>query len=227
MFQWDDYSPILPFENIRLVFSNKSTGINNKNDLHSFVDMVGLKPDKLVTINQVHSSKVLIVNRSGFHNNADGLINKGGNLICAIKVADCLPIFFINNSTKTIGLVHAGWRGLSLGIIEEFVKKMEICDEDTSDFFILIGPSIQSCCFEIKNDVIEYFDPMFYTFIKKNKYRADLQAWAINQLIKCGFSLENITNINKCTFCMDDVYYSYRRDGSSSNRMYALAGWCY
>ena len=72
-------------------------GINNKNDLHSCVDMVGLKTDKLVTINQVHSSKVLIVNRSGFHNNADGLINKGGNLICAIKVADCLPIFFINN----------------------------------------------------------------------------------------------------------------------------------
>ena len=187
--------------------------------------MVNLDSTKLVTINQIHSPEILIADSPGFYDSADGIINKGGNLVCSIKVADCLPIFFINNISKTIGLVHAGWRGISSGILENFVKSIETFNENVTDFYVLIGPSIQSCCFEIMDDVLDSFDSKFYTSIKKNKYRVDLQAWAVYQLIKFGFSEEKINNINKCTFCLNDLYYSYRRDGSNSGRMYALAGW--
>ena len=75
------------------------------------------------------------------------------------------------------------------------------------------------------DDVLDHFDSKFYTSIKTNKYRVDLQAWTVDQLIKFGFSEEKINNINKCTFCLDGLYHSYRRDGSNSGRMYALAGW--
>ena len=187
--------------------------------------MVNLDSSKLVTINQIHSPEILIADSPGFYDYADGIINKGGNLVCSIKVADCLPIFFINNISKTIGLVHAGWRGISSGILENFVKSIETFNENVTDFYVLIGPSIQSCCFEIMADVLDSIDSKFYSSIKKNKYRVDLQAWAVYQLIKFGFSEEKINNINKCTFCLNDLYYSYRRDGSNSGRMYALAGW--
>ena len=187
--------------------------------------MVNLDSSKLVTINQIHSQKILIVDSPGFYDSADGIINKGGNLVCSIKVADCLPVFFVNNKSKTIGLVHAGWRGISLGIIDQFVKSIEVCNENISDFYVLIGPSIQSCCFEIMDDVLDHFDSRFYTPIKKNKYRVNLQSWIINQLITFGFSKGKISNINKCTFCLNDLYHSYRRDGPCSGRMYALAGW--
>tara|TARA_B100000131_G_scaffold301564_1_gene323885 strand:- start:1476 stop:2045 length:570 start_codon:yes stop_codon:yes gene_type:complete len=187
--------------------------------------MVNLDSDRLVTINQIHSSEILIANSPGFYDFADGIINKGGSLVCSIKVADCLPIFFVNNMSKTIGLVHAGWRGISSGIIGKFVKSIEVCNENITDFHVLIGPSIQRCCFEIRDDVLDSFDAKFYNPIKKNKYRVDLQAWTVYQLIKLGFSEEKINKINKCTFCLDDLYYSYRRDGSNSGRMYALAGW--
>tara|TARA_B100001540_G_scaffold145965_1_gene129487 strand:- start:3757 stop:4326 length:570 start_codon:yes stop_codon:yes gene_type:complete len=187
--------------------------------------MVNLDSDRLVTINQIHSSEILIANSPGVYDFADGIINKGGSLVCSIKVADCLPIFFVNNMSKTIGLVHAGWRGISSGIIGKFVKSIEVCNENITDFHVLIGPSIQRCCFEIRDDVLDSFDAKFYNPIKKNKYRVDLQAWTVYQLIKLGFSEEKINKINKCTFCLDDLYYSYRRDGSNSGRMYALAGW--
>ena len=187
--------------------------------------MVNLDSSKLVEINQIHSPEILIADSPGSYDSVDGIINKGGNLVCSIKVADCLPIFFINNISKTIGLVHAGWRGISLGILEKFVNSIEICNEHVTDFYVLIGPSIQSCCFEIMDDVLDSFDSKFYTLIKKNKYRVNLQAWTVHQLIKFGFSEEKINNINKCTFCLDDLYHSYRRDGSNSGRMYALAGW--
>ena len=187
--------------------------------------MVNLDSGRLVTINQIHSSEILIANSPGFYDFADGIINKGGSLVCSIKVADCLPIFFVNNMSKTIGLVHAGWRGISSGIIGKFVKSIEVCNENITDFHVLIGPSIQRCCFEIRDDVLDSFDANFYNPIKKNKYRVDLQAWTVYQLIKLGFSEQKINKINKCTFCLDDLYYSYRRDGSNSGRMYALAGW--
>ena len=187
--------------------------------------MANFDSSKLVTINQIHSSKILLAESPGFYDYADGIINKGGDLVCSIKVADCLPIFFVNNISKTIGLVHAGWRGISAGIIEEFVKSIKVCNESVSDFYVLIGPSIKPCCFEIMDDVLDKFDSNFYSLIKKNKYRVNLQAWTVNQLIEFGFCKEKINNINKCTYCLNDIYHSYRRDGPNSGRMYALAGW--
>ena len=96
------------------VYMDKKTGVNDANSLNAFSNLVNLDSSKLVTINQIHSSKILIADSPGFYDPADGIINKGGNLVCSIKVADCLPVFFANNISKTIGLVHAGWRGLSL-----------------------------------------------------------------------------------------------------------------
>ena len=199
--------------------------INDSNGLINFSKIVNLDSSRLVTINQIHSPKIVAVDSPGFYDPADGIINKSGNLVCSIKVADCLPLFFVNNKSKTIGLVHAGWRGISSGIIKRFVKSIKVYNENVSDFHVLIGPSIQSCCFEIMGDVLHYFDSKFYEPIKTNKYRVDLQAWTVNQLIKFGFSKEKIKNINKCTYCLDGLYHSYRRDGSNSGRMYALAGW--
>ena len=75
------------------------------------------------------------------------------------------------------------------------------------------------------DDVLDSFDTKFYSSKNKGKYSVDLQAWTVYQLIKFGFSKEKINKINRCTFCLDDLYYSYRRDGSNSGRMYALVGW--
>ena len=151
-----------------MVFSNKNTNIKKPSDLIRFSSLVGLNSDNIVNINQIHSSKVMMTETPGNYDAADGIINEGGNLICSIKVADCLPIYFVNNNTKTIGLVHAGWRGLSLGIINNFAYNINKDYEDTSDYYALIGPSIQSCCFEIKDDVLASFDSRFYNWVVKN-----------------------------------------------------------
>ncbi len=184
-----------------------------------------MNPDKLIFINQIHSSKVIKADSSGIYDDADGIINEGGSLVCSIKVADCLPIFFVNNNSRSIGLVHAGWRGLSSGIINEFVNSINKNKENTSDYYALIGPSIQSCCFEIKDDVLSFFDSRFYKQIKNNKYKVDLQAWAVKQLEESGIEKSNITVIKRCTFCLNNIYHSYRRNGTGSGRMYALIGW--
>ena len=114
--------------------------------------MVGLNPKNLIYINQIHSSKVIKANFPGNYDDADGIINEGGNLVCSIKVADCLPIFFINNNSKTIGLVHAGWRGLSLGIINEFVNNIKNKEKEALEFY---GRNL-GLTFQIADDTLDY-----------------------------------------------------------------------
>lgn len=184
-----------------------------------------MNPNNLIHINQIHSSNIIKADSPGIYDDADGIINEGGDLVCSIKVADCLPIFFVNNYSKTLGLVHAGWRGLSLGIINQFAKNINKNKENIDDYYVLIGPSIQSCCFEIKDDILASIDSSFYKQIKNKKYRVDLQAWAVKQLKESGIGKSNIIVINRCTFCLNSIYHSYRRNGKSSGRMYALLGW--
>ena len=180
---------------------------------------------KLVSINQVHSSKIISAKHAGHYESSDGIINLGGNLVCSIKVADCLPIYFINRTSRTIGLVHAGWRGLSLGIINEYINNVKKNNERASDNFVFIGPSIKKCCFIIQNDVLNHFDSRFYSKINDKHYKVDLQEWAVNQIMNLNIKNDKIFVIDKCTYCNKDLYESFRRDGHAAGRMYALLGW--
>ena len=190
-----------------------------------FCNTVGLDSAKLITINQVHSRNVIAPKNPGNYDFCDGIINFGGNLVCSIKVADCLPIFFVNNISKTIGVVHAGWRGLSSGIIKEYINKIKSNDENVTDNYVFIGPSIQECCFKIQNDVLGQFDPTFVSRFDEVHFKVNLQNWAMSQLLKLKINKDNVFISNKCTYCFEEKYDSFRREGSKSGRMYAILGW--
>lgn len=190
-----------------------------------FCDTVGLNSTKLITINQTHSSNVIAARNPGNYDSIDGIINFGGDLVCSIKVADCLPIFFVNNISKTIGVVHAGWRGLSSGIIKEYINKIKLNGENTSDNYVFIGPSIQKCCFKIQNDVLGEFDSTFVSRYDEIHYKVDLQNWALSQLLKLKINEDKVLISNNCTYCFEEKYDSFRREGSKAGRMYAILGW--
>tara|TARA_X000001036_G_scaffold328296_1_gene306914 strand:- start:455 stop:1039 length:585 start_codon:yes stop_codon:yes gene_type:complete len=190
-----------------------------------FCNAVGLNPAKLITINQIHSTNVISPKNPGNYDSSDGIINFGGDLVCSIKVADCLPIFFVNNISKTIGVIHAGWRGISSGIIEEYINKIKLNGENISDNYVFIGPSIQQCCFKIQNDVLLHFDSTFVSRLDKIHFKVDLQNWAISQLLKLKINKDKVFVSNNCTYCCVEKYDSYRRDGANSGRMYAVLGW--
>ena len=207
------------------MFSNKKNEIKSHEGLVDFCDAVGLNSTKLITINQTHSSNVITARKPGHYDSIDGIINFGGDLVCSIKVADCLPIFFVNNISKTIGVVHAGWRGLSSGIIKEYIKKIKLNGENASDNYVFIGPSIQKCCFKIQNDVLVEFDPTFVSRYDEIHYKVDLQNWALSQLLKLKINKDKVLISNNCTYCYEEKYDSFRREGSKAGRMYAILGW--
>lgn len=73
--------------------------------------------------------------------------------------------------------------------------------------------------------MIDQFDPTFVENKENGKYRIDLQVMALNQLVESGFQDKKITVLPDCTFCDDEKYHSYRRNGKKAGRMIGLLGY--
>ena len=121
--------------------------------------------------------------------------------------------------------MHAGWRGLSFGIIKNYLDKINAEVDGHLNTFVLIGPSIQNCCFRVQEDVIGHFNSKFYSKINDKHFQVDLQKWALSQILESKIKVENVFVSKNCTFCYKSKYHSFRRDGRNAGRMYAMIGW--
>ena len=169
--------------------------------------------------NQTHSKNIFFSNKPGLIDNCDGVFTSNPRVVCVIKVADCMPIFFAHQSCLFYGVVHAGWKGLTKGILKgtsTFFTKHKL---KLNEIDIYIGPSIQKCCFEVSKDIIDIF-PSWSTRPKRSgKFMVNLQKIAFEELRSIGFDRKRITINSDCSFCKKNSYYSYRRDGEKTGRM--------
>ena len=221
--QWITFSSKFSNPNISAFFSNKNFSKLKNNTRRKFANLTGLK-GRLIIPDQIHSNKLYFARNGGVIDNCDGIFSNDKNLICSIKVADCMPIYFANKFLDVYGIIHVGWRGLVNDIILNAKDLIVKNNYSLKDFEIIIGPSIQKCCFEVKSDVIDKFNKKF--IIKKNDggFLVDLQGNALTELHNFGFKKQNITIETECTFCNSDYYLSYRRNRGNSGRMYGLIG---
>ena len=211
--------------NIKAFFSLRSYPANGEAGRNELAKIVGFKPQNLITPIQTHSTNVNFLFTADLVQSCDGVFTNKKELICSIQVADCMPIYFAHLSENVFGLVHAGWRGLVDGILEESAALLLKNGYKLSDFEIVIGPSIQKCCFEVRDDIIKKFKSEFV--IRTNQdgvYKVDLQKYAFSNMADMGFEESNIELSNDCTFCLQEKYHSFRRDGKASGRMIGLIG---
>ena len=222
---WVDLSYHFSIQNIKAVFSYKSFSTDGIEGRKSIANANGFNPESLIIPKQTHSTNVLFQSEAGRILDTDGVFSSDPNLVCSVQVADCMPVYFVHETKSVFGLVHAGWRGLVNGILFQSAKLIKENGFSNSEFEILFGPSIQKCCFEVSNDVIDQFDPTFVENKENGKYRIDLQVMALNQLVESGFQDKKITVLPDCTFCDDEKYHSYRRNGKKAGRMIGLLGY--
>jgi len=166
-----------------------------------------------VSVEQPHSADVVKVfgkDRNKIIPEADGLVTSEKNLFLTITVADCFPIYFYNQVSKSVGIVHSGWRGTVGNIAGQAVKAM---GGKSSDIIAGIGPGIQACHFEIKEDVLGKFADYPEAIIHRGKkIFIDLPKIISRQLIEAGLNIDNIESVGQCTFCEKEKFFSYRRD---------------
>tara|TARA_B100001250_G_C19502164_1_gene657857 strand:+ start:55 stop:723 length:669 start_codon:yes stop_codon:yes gene_type:complete len=178
--------------------------------------------NKVASCNQTHSNNVLFVDSKGAYNNSDGLITTiESNIFLQIQTADCVPIYMCDFEKGLIGLIHSGWKGTHNQIIKNAVNLFFERGSLDCNIQIFLGPSIQECCYEIKNDVAIFFADKYLT-LKEEKIYLNLQSKIIDDLLNLNIHAENIKKIQDCTF-HNNNFYSYRRD-KNSGRIYSILG---
>jgi YfiH family protein len=165
-------------------------------------------------LRQVHGVKVADLDALRAGEPADAAITRSSGKVCAILTADCLPIVFATESGDAVAAAHAGWRGLSAGVIRATVQAIGAPSER---LLAWLGPAIGPKHFEVGEEVREAFlsgDPGAGAAFQANargRFTADLADLARRQLVKLGVT--RIYGGNECTYARADRYFSYRRDG--------------
>lgn len=144
----------------------------------------------------------------------DGIISQE-NVTLGVFTADCLPVFLYDSVTKTIGAVHAGFKGVLLGVLPETIRKFQNIGAKPEDILIGIGPAIGNCCYNVDGKRAEMFRQQFGNSViegRDEQFFLDLKKSATVQLEREGILTEHIDISLDCTRCNKDKYFSYRGD---------------
>lgn len=212
---------------VKIAISTTNMDAKNLDDINRVLkDEFTLK--NLSKNKQIHSNIVNKVDKDNIGQIIDGdaIITNEKNVPLLILTADCVPVVLVDKVNKAVGLVHAGWRGTYGKICSETLQSMkENYNTNTEDVVAIIGPSIGKCCYEVSYDLVEKFsallpnaDEKIYE-IRDEKYYLDL--WEINtQILKeFGVLKSNIINMNICTSCNCDRFFSYRKHDKTTKRV--------
>jgi YfiH family protein len=140
---------------------------------------------------------------------ADGQATTRADVAVMVQVADCLPIAVAGEDG--VAMLHAGWRGLADGVIEEGVRALRELGV-SGPLAAVIGPGARGCCYEVGDDVRDAFGVSSRT--------VDLPTMAARALTGAG--VRAIEDVACCTIC-HDAYFSYRREGEAAGRQAGLA----
>jgi YfiH family protein len=180
--------------------------------------LAGLLPSEPVWLRQVHGTRVVDadVERPGAE--ADAAIARRAGTVCAVRMADCLPVLLSDAEGRVVGAAHAGWRGLAAGVIEATIAAMEV---PGSRLVAWLGPAIGPQAYEVGEDVRAAFPGHESAFrpTRAGHWLLDLYAVARARLAAAGVA--GVHGGGCCTYRDSERFFSYRRD-RASERMAAL-----
>ena len=217
----------------------------------------GRKTWPLVPLRQIHSDLIHRVDGSEATREplaGDGLITDAPGIVIAVQAADCLPIILVDHKRRAVGVFHAGWRGTVQRIAEKGVGEMrKHFKTDPRNLLAAIGPGVQSCCYDVGEEVRTKFEAQFayasslFREMKESdpvrekypllfltarapghselptKLFLDLVEANRRQLLDAGLSAKNIDATAPCTACHAELLFSYRAEKGVTGRMMAAA----
>lgn len=208
-----------PYDSLNLALHVGDTDDCVKKNREQLVSDLKLPSDPQ-WLEQTHTNHCVVIEHTS-ERKADASLTQSKTKPLAILTADCLPILLTNRVGSEIAAIHAGWKGLANGIIENTIQKMTCSG---SELIAWIGPGICKDCFETGEEVVELFaksySDMRKCFEQKNeKWHVDLKLLAKMILARNG--VNDIFDSGMCTVENEKEFFSYRRDGETG-RMASL-----
>ena len=232
------------YKSLQLYFGDKTDALfptniqDAKTKLHTLLQKLQLKSCKLqscklqnlVFLKQIHSDIVVNVDENFLqkHNKSfavegDALITNLKNVGIGVLTADCVPIILFDEVKHVLSVVHAGWKGTSLRIVQKTIQDIQNkYYSDVKNIFAFIGPSALSCCYEVSDDFKAHFNDFKYKDVifekRNNKVFCDVSLCNKLQLLEVGILEQNISReSNMCTMCTSS-FFSHRRERDMAGR---------
>lgn len=195
--------------------------------------VLGIDPDNVYDVYQVHSTEVIVTDRplvkNEAHIKADAIITNQSKLTLLMRFADCVPIMLFDPLKHVIGIAHAGWIGTINKIAAKTVIKMnQNFGTQPENILAAIGPSIGPDHYSVRNDVIEKVNNTFpdtknrLISYKNGKTYFDL--WTANQLVLAEAGVKQVEIAGICTNCQLDDWYSHRGEHGKTGRYGVVLG---
>lgn len=211
-----------PWDSCNLGLNSGDEPAKVRSNREQLREQLGLRREPL-WLNQVHGTTVVQADQCLHSVTADASWTSVPEVACTALMADCLPILLcdhLSSGTSTrVAAAHAGWRGLSSGIVRNTVAALDI---EPSQLLVHIGPGIGVEHFQIGAEVREAFfeqalsdthraamEECFHR--RRDGLYADLQGLAHAELEAIG--VRDISRSPWCTYSHPQTFYSYRRDG--------------
>ena len=167
-----------------------------------------------VLMNQEHGDIVHVIRQGERPASGDGILLLEQHVAGIIKTADCLPVILYSSSSRVAAIVHSGWKGTALGIARKAVQQMKALGVDPKGIGALIGPGIGPCCYQVQEDVAGIFRKAGFTSpviqVREAAIFLDLKRANVQMLREEGVT--DIHDVDLCTCCREDLFYSARRD---------------
>lgn len=155
----------------------------------------------------------------------DALITDVKNVCIGVSTADCIPILIYDECHNAVAAVHAGWRGTVGRVAMKAVDAMRLSyGSHPESLKAVIGPGISLDAFEVGDEVYEEFVAAGFNMsgisIRKDKWHIDLKECNRSQLVSLGIPESSIDVSPVCTFGNTGDYFSARRLGTMSGRIF-------
>ncbi len=197
--------------------------------------VLDLPPRNVLMAHQVHGDGCLVVgdailgltaaDRADALEGYDALVTRLHGVCIGVSTADCIPVLLYDARHGAVAAVHAGWRGTVRRIAAKTVQTMaNAYGTCAADLRAVIGPGISLTNFEVGQEVYERFAEARFDMNRiaqrHGKWHIDLPLCNRLQLEEAGVPCGNILVSDICTYdCVDD-YFSARRLGVASGRIY-------
>ena len=189
--------------------------------------LLDITDDRLLMPHQVHKAEIAVVDeqRDIDLEGYDALMTNVEEVCIGVSTADCIPVLLYDQKQRAVCAVHAGWRGTVMRIVEQSIARMtEVYGTNPADLNAQIGPGIHLESFEVGDEVYEAFMKAGFDMERisrrDEKWHIDLPECNRLQLMEAGIPEHQINVSPVCTFQQSDTFFSARRLGIDSGRIF-------
>jgi YfiH family protein len=184
----------------------------------TLAQQVGLAPDRLVFMDQVHGDRVVVVHGdvAGGSERAltgtDAVVTCDAGLGLVVMVADCVPVLMADEEAGVVAAVHAGRPGLRNQVTVRALEAMARLGASRTRTVAWLGPSVCGGCYEVPEQMradVASVVPATWSVTRSGTPSLDLRAGLAAELASAGVT---VTSVGPCTVESAE-HYSYRRDG--------------